>query len=436
MAKQLYESTKAAGVYKQHARDCGFAARADAFKDEHPKAKPAEAFKAATGAGKCKCKARYLASVYSVRDGKLIRKTFESQREAEVWRGEMRGAVDEGRVRAPRQITFSQASDALLEGMKDGTLETRSGHRYKPATIRRYELAVNLHLRPELGRAKLTDIDRDRIKRLVKSWRRAGMVPSSVRNNLDPLRVIIRDAIDDGNKGITIDPMAGMTLPQGSGRRERVADRDEARALVDALPDESQRALWACAFYGGLRRGELRALQWSDVDFEDGVIRVCRGWDDAEGAQATKSDAGERSVPLIRGLRAALRTHKLASGRGGADLVFGRTETLPFTSSTVGAQARKAWGWKQVLNPEKGSPRMVWVKAREDALQPIGLHEARHSAASFGHEAGLGDVELAAMLGHSDPRTTKSIYVHLFADSGTKTAAKLDAYHDAADAAS
>src|SRR5271165_4495953 len=291
MAEQLYETTKAAGVYKQHARDCAYAARAKAFKDEHPDAKPAQAFRAASAAAKCRCEASFLASVYSARDGKLIRKTFPTQREAVVWRGEIRGAVDQGKVRAPSKVTFAQAADELLAGMKDGTRETRSGQRYKPATIRRYELAVKRHLLPEFRRVKLTDIDRERIKRLVAGWRRAGMLPSSVRNNLDPLRVIIREAIDDGNRGITIDPMAGMTLPQGSGRRERVADRTEARTLIEALP-ESEQALWACAFYGGLRRGELRALRWSDVDFEAGVIRVERGWDDKEGSQETKTDAG------------------------------------------------------------------------------------------------------------------------------------------------
>lgn len=258
------------------------------------------------------------------------------------------------------------------------------------------------------------------------------MAPSSIRNNLDPLRVIVREAIDDDNKGVTVDPMAGMKLPQGYKRRERVADRAEAQQLLDALP-ESERALWACAFYGTLRRGELRALRWCDVDFEEGVIRVAHGWDDVEGEQEPKSDAGERCVPLAGILRKVLAAHKLASGRGGDDLVFGRTATLPFTASTVGERARRAWGWKQVANPAlaldpDAKPKMVWVKAREDALEPIVLHEARHSAASYLIEADLNDLELTAMVGHSDSRTTKTIYGHLFPDSRVKVTAKLDDY--------
>ena len=66
-----------------------------------------------------------------------------------------------------------------------------------------------------------------------------------------------------------------------------------------------------------------------------------------------------------------------------------------------------------------------------ELLTPITLHEARHSAASYLIEAGLNDLELTAMIGHSDPRTTKSIYGHLFPDSSEKVTEKLDAYLEA-----
>ena len=69
------------------------------------------------------------------------------------------------------------------------------------------------------------------------------------------------------------------------------------------------------------------------------------------------------------------------------------------------------------------------MKARPDALDPIAPHEGRHSAASYLIEAGLNDLELTATIGHSDSRTTKRIYGHLFSDSSAAIAAKLDAYH-------
>jgi integrase len=158
--------------------------------------------------------------------------------------------------------------------------------------------------------------------------------------------------------------------------------------------------------------------------FDGGVIEVKRGWDDVEGSQTTKTEAGGRRVPLAGVLKRILREHMVATGRRGGELVFGRTATKPFIPSTVGARARKAW---KAENERR-------MKAAKDAgesvelLQPITLHEARHSAASYLIEAGLNDLELTAMIGHSDPRTTKTIYGHLFPDSNEKVAAKLDAY--------
>jgi integrase len=249
MAERVRERTKATGVYKIHARGCR--------------------------AGKsCPCAFAFQAMVYSTRDRKTIRKHFPTQREAELWRGELRNAVDRGEARAPSRSTISEAAKVLLAGMRDGTIMNRSGRPYRPSTIRRYELALRRHIEPVLGRCRLTDVDRARVRALIREWTKAGHDPSSIRNNLDPLRVIFREAIEDGQ--VTVDPMAKLTLPQGRGRRERVADRVEAQTLIDTLPATEQ-AMWACAFYGGLRRGELRALRWSDVDFDAGAIRVERG---------------------------------------------------------------------------------------------------------------------------------------------------------------
>jgi integrase len=97
--------------------------------------------------------------------------------------------------------------------------------------------------------------------------------------------------------------------------------------------------------------------------------------------------------------------------------------------STVRSRALRAWGWKEVPNLETQGPRSIWVKARPGALEPIAPHEGRRSAASYLIEAGLNDLELTATIGHSDSRTTKRIYGHLFPDSSATIAAKLDAYH-------
>ena len=73
-----------------------------------------------------------------------------------------------------------------------------------------------------------------------------------------PLRVIFRRAVRRGE--IAVNPSTDLELPAVEGRRDRVASAEEAAKLVDALPI-GDRALWATAIYGGLRRGELRGLR-------------------------------------------------------------------------------------------------------------------------------------------------------------------------------
>jgi integrase len=140
-----------------------------------------------------------------------------------------------------------------------------------------------------------------------------------------------------------------------------------AHQLLAALPD-SERAFWATALFCGLRRGELRGLQWLHVDFEDDVIRVERSWDPVKGPVDVKTGAGHRAVPMAFVVRRELRDHQHRTGRGGEDLVFGRTATEAFFASTIRCRANRAW--------------------QAAGLQPLTPHEARHCAISYFIAAG------------------------------------------------
>ncbi len=62
------------------------------------------------------------------------------------------------------------------------------------------------------------------------------------------------------------------------------------------MPRVALQQLWGCAFYAGLRRGELRALLWSDVDLASGLIRVERSMSSHGEIGEPKSRAGRRGV--------------------------------------------------------------------------------------------------------------------------------------------
>jgi integrase len=329
---------------------------------------------------RCNCKPSYEAWVYLKREDRKVRKTFPTLAAAKTWRTDALRASNRGQLRAPTALTVRQAAEELIGGMRDGSIPTRSGSRYKPSAVRSYDEALRLRILPALGDRRLSDVTRADVQDIADRLTAEGLAASTVSNQLDPLRVIYRRAIR--RDLVSVDPTKGLELRKPDGRRDRIASPEEARELLDAL-HESDRAIWATALYAGLRLGELRALRWTDVGLDARVIRVERGWDAKEGEQAGKSAAARRTVPLIGRLAPYLAVHKLATGRDGDALVFGATAEVPFEPSTVNRRALAAWGWKSGRNPDPEGPRTIALKAREDALDRIGLHECRHTFASL-----------------------------------------------------
>ena len=376
--------------------------------------------------GRCTCSPGYEAWVFLRREDRKLRKTFPSLAAAKVWRADAVAAASRGKLRGPVQTTVREAATEFIAGARDGSIPQRAGHRFKPATLRGYERGLRRVL-DRIGHLKLTDVTRADVQDLADALTAEGLSASTVQNTLDPLRVIFRRAIR--RDIVAVDPTENLELRRPRGQRDRIAMPSEAAALLAALP-EDERALWATAMYAGLRRGELRALRWSDVDLPGRVIRVARGWDDVEGEQDVKSEAGERDVPILDVLAPEIAAHKLRTGRSGEALVFGLDAERPFYPSTVRNRALRAWGWQEAPNPRpgEGRPRTVLVKAREDALEPIGLHEARHTFASLLIASGANPKVIQRVMGHATIGMTFDQYGHLMPGGLEEAAAAANAY--------
>jgi integrase len=360
--------------------------------------------------GKCNCKPAYQASVWSARDQKRLRKTFPTLAAARAWRAEAQTAIHRGTMRGPVAITVREAGNALIEGMRSGGVRTRSGDRYKPSAIRGYEAALRDRIVPILGGKRLGDVQRRDVQRLADDLLAEGRDPSTIRNALMPLRVIYRRALEDGD--VAINPCTSLRLPAVRGRRERIASPDEAQQLLAALP-ERDRPIWATALFAGLRRGELMALRWEDVDLAAGVIRIERSYDDKGRVEIEpKSRAGQRTIPIVGALRDVLVEHKARQSRD-EGLVFGSSAETPFQPSNLWRRAQRAW-------------------KRAD-LEPIGLHEARHTFASVLIAAGVNAKAITTYMGHASIQTTYDLYGKLMPGSESEAAALVDAYLARAD---
>jgi integrase len=358
---------------------------------------------------RCNCRRVYQAAVWSARDRKRIRRHFDSLTAAKMWRSDSYGKLRRRELRAPSAMKFSEAAEQWLAGVRTGYIRTRSGDLYKPSTIRSYEQALrgsqggNGGLLAVLGAIRLSDLTLDDMQDYADKLLAAGAQPSTIRNSIMPVRVICNWR----RREVPVNPTTGLRLPAVRSGRDRIASPAEAEQLLAALKS-SDRPLWAAALYAGLRRGELMALRWQDVDFAQGIINVVRAWDPKDREMvAPKSKAGTRRVPIPAALRAFLALEKLASGGEADALVFG-VRGEPFSASSVGERAQRAW--------------------KAAGLEPISLHECRHTFASLMIAAGVNAKALSTFMGHANISITLDRYGHLMPGAEDEAASLMDAY--------
>jgi integrase len=362
---------------------------------------------------RCNCRRVYQAAVWSARDGRRIRKHFDSLRDAKSWREDSYGKLRRRELRAPSAITFGEAAALWLLGVRAGSIRTRSGDEYKPSTIRSYEQALRGSrdgrggLLGELGAIRLSELTVDDVQAFADRLLAAGAQPSTIHNQIMPVRAICRWR----RREVAVNPTVGLSLPAVRLGRVSIVSPAQAELLLATLAARD-RALWATALYAGLRRGELMALRWSDVDLAGGVLEVVRAWDPKEHRMvAPKSAAGSRRVPIAAALRAFLEPQSATAAGEPQRLVFG-AGAMPFSASSLYERSLRAW--------------------RKAGLEPICLHNCRHTFASLMIAAGVNAKALQTFMGHANISITLDRYGHLMPGAEDEAAEMLDAYLQAA----
>jgi integrase len=348
--------------------------------------------------GRCGCAPTFQAQVWDARAGKRITRSFTTITAARQWQQDASSALRAGTLSAERGPTLREAADDWLAAARAGIARNRSGERYKPATIRSYEQSLRLRILPALGQERLGELTLPRLQRYVDRLAADGLAAQTIGLSVAPLRAIYSRAERLGE--VSANPTRGLALPAPRAPERRIANPGQVTALLAAL-QPGDRPLWATAIYAGLRRGELYALRWEDVDLAGGVIHVRRGWDDVEGEIEPKSRHGRRRVPIAAALRDYLLERKLSSDD---PLVFGGAN-----------RARKM--------AERGVRAM-----RAAGLEPLSIHDCRHTYASLMIAAGVNARALSEFMGHATIAITFDLYGHLMPGAQEEAAGLLDAF--------
>ena len=256
-------------------------------------------------------------------------------------------------------------------------------NRQKPSGIAGKVTILNVHLVPNLGAKTLDNVTNEDVQRLKHQLKHKA--PKTVNNVLTVLNVLLKMAKE---WGVIEDVPCAIRLLKTPKTSANFHDFAAYERLVGAAENQDARAYLIVLLGGqaGLRCGEMMALEWTDVDFENRQLRVERS--DWQGqVNSTKGGRG-RCIPMTERLFAALRSHRsLRSLR-----VLCQDNGEPLTQQIVRGYVRRA--------------------ARRAKVVPDGVHVLRHTFCSHLAMRGASTRAIQELAGHQNISTTQR-YMHL-----------------------
>jgi integrase len=265
----------------------------------------------------------------------------------------------------------------------------------KPSTCTNINSEVRHHLEPFFRGKALDAIRPTDVEDLVATLEGKGLAPKSVRNIVATLSSLFTFAMR--RQWATSNACAGIELPAVPCSQElRFLTLEQVDALVAHVPEgefaQLDATLFLTAALTGMRKGELLALRWEDVDWPAQRIRVRRNH--RRGKFGSPKSGRARSVPMTDEVAGALdRLYKASSWQGQHDLVFAH----PATGGVI---------------PEANISRRMRRALKAAGLDPSHrFHDLRHTFATRLASQGVPMRSLQEMMGHADYATTL-IYSH------------------------
>jgi integrase len=313
---------------------------------------------------------------------------YFTKRTAEAW---LRDTLDAARRRAlPGQVaTGATFADAAAEWLR----YVEHDRDCKPSTLRDYGNVVSSRLLPAFGMMRLEDISTE----MVEAWRAnlgTGREKPLTNRTRNKSLTILGAVMDRACRvyGLPSNPVRGIEKLRERYDATRFAfySPEEVHAVVRAASSEQDGTIFLTAAFTGLRRGELIALRWRDVDFERSAIRVAGSFSD--GHLTTPKSGHGRVVPMVPEVGAVLaRLSQRNDGTGDDDLVFPGEHGTYLDGSAL--------------------RRRFTAAAERAGLRPIRFHDLRHTFGTLAVRGAESIVELQNWLGHAEVRTTMR-YTH------------------------
>lgn len=285
-------------------------------------------------------------------------------------------------------------------------------------TRRNYNTVYIKHISPVLGNMYLTNIDQLQIKKLIKNLKNRGF-GFETRNKV---KILLVDIFNKAliNEYVRKNPAKGISVKRDEKKEIRVLSEEEQTIFFDCAKGTFYNNLFVVAVSTGMRIGELAALRWSDIDWDNRVIHVTRTlvYQKYEGdRQKTfhfedpKTYTSKRDIPINRQCEYALKRQYLQKNvisqkvpksklidAQYKDLLFTTRFNTPLNSQIVSDAIKK-------IVDEVNLTRDV-----TEEMESFSAHCFRHTFATRCFEAGIQPKTVQAYLGHATLQMTMDLY--------------------------
>lgn len=280
----------------------------------------------------------------------------------------------------------------------------------KISTTQKYRDVLKKHVIPILGYVPVKALNGEIIQRFV-----CKLNESYSSGTVNTVIAVLLKSLNDAriNGVISAGEVPAFHRPQKVLRRVECFNSKEQRSIEKYILESKKKRLFGIiiCFYTGLRIGELLALEWSDVDLENGRLNVnksCHYGRDVNGVykrivEAPKTESSDRIVPIPREL------------------------TKYFKMMDTGDCLNV------VSHNGKPVPTRTYQAAFTSILKKLGIenrcfHSIRHTFATRALESGMDVRTLSELMGHKNPSVTLSRYAHSLIEHKTLMMEKLVKY--------
>ena len=225
------------------------------------------------------------------------------------------GEVQNNTFVIPTKLTLGEWMDTWLMEYKVKNKKIR------PTTRASYEYLIRVHIKKDLGAAILTDLKPEQVQHFYNSKVEAGLSSRTVHY----IHIILSGALGQALKlGKVSRNVAKLTeLPEQKKHEMRVLTIDEQNKFMEAIRNDRLGMLFLLDLATGLRRGELLALTWNNVNLKEKYIKIThsltrvKNFDGGDKktkliTQDPKTEKGKRVIPLMDNIVTALKGYKAA----------------------------------------------------------------------------------------------------------------------------